>query len=87
MVSFVDALGWLAAFLTTAANVPQVIKCVRTGKADDLSMKMLLALSAGFSLWLTYGVLRGDLIIAIANGISLCLISVLVVFKRREHSK
>lgn len=66
-----NMLGGLAAFLTTIANVPQVIKCVRTGKSGDLSKKMLIALALGFTLWLTYGLLREDLIIAGANAISL----------------
>ena len=79
-----NALGGLAAFLTTVANVPQVIKCFRTRKAGDLSKKMLIALAMGFTLWLAYGVLRGDWIIAAANAVSLCLVSVLLWFKWRE---
>jgi MtN3 and saliva related transmembrane protein len=79
-----NALGGLAAFLTTFANIPQVIKCFRTGKAGDLSKKMLIALAMGFSLWLAYGVMRDDLIIMIANAVSLCLAVVLLWFKWRE---
>jgi MtN3 and saliva related transmembrane protein len=82
-----STLGGLAAFLTTFANVPQVIKCFRTRKAGDLSKKMLIALAIGFALWLAYGVMRGDAIIAAANGVSLCLVAVLLWFKWREaHS-
>jgi MtN3 and saliva related transmembrane protein len=79
-----NTLGGLAAFLTTFANVPQVIKCFRTGRAGDLSKKMLMALAAGFALWLAYGVMRGDPIIMAANGVSLCLIAILLWFKWRE---
>jgi MtN3 and saliva related transmembrane protein len=79
-----NALGGLAAFLTTFANIPQVIKCFRTGKAGDLSKKMLIALAMGFSLWLAYGVMRDDLIIMIANAVSLCLVVILLWFKWRE---
>jgi MtN3 and saliva related transmembrane protein len=50
METFTTALGALAAVLTTAANVPQVVKCFRTGRAGDLSFKMLVALSLGFAL-------------------------------------
>ena len=80
-------LGGLAALFTTLANVPQVLKCFRTGKAGDLSMKMLLALCTGFSLWLAYGLLRGDLLIVAANAISLALGGVLLGFKWRERSR
>ena len=79
-----NLLGGLAAFLTTIANVPQVIKCFRTGKSGDLSKKMLIALALGFTLWLTYGLLRDDLIIAGANAVSLGLVAILLGFKWRE---
>lgn len=79
-----NVLGGLAAFLTTIANVPQVIKCVRTGKSGDLSKKMLIALAVGFTLWLGYGLLRDDLIIASANAVSLGLVAILLGFKWRE---
>ena len=79
-----NTLGGLAAVLTTIANVPQVIKCFRTGKAGDLSKKMLIALAMGFALWLAYGAMRGDWIIMAANAASLCLVAVLLWFKWRE---
>jgi MtN3 and saliva related transmembrane protein len=79
------SLGALAACLTTAANVPQVAKCIRTGRSDDLSLKMLILLCSGLLLWLLYGVVRGDLLIVGANAISLALCGVLLVFKFRER--
>jgi MtN3 and saliva related transmembrane protein len=79
-----NALGGLAAFLTTFANIPQVIKCFRTGKAGDLSKKMLIALAMGFALWLAYGLMRDDWIIMAANGVSFCLVAILLWFKWRE---
>ncbi len=85
MDMFANALGGLAAFLTTVANLPQVIKCFRTGKAGDLSKKMLIALAMGFALWLAYGVMRDDWIIVTANAVSLCLVAILLWFKWRER--
>jgi MtN3 and saliva related transmembrane protein len=82
-----NLLGGLAAFLTTIANVPQVIKCIRTGESSDLSLKMLITLALGLLLWLSYGMIRHDVIIAIANGVSLCLVSVLLGFKWRDRRK
>lgn len=79
-----NTLGGLAAFLTTAANVPQVIKCFRTRRAGDLSKKMLIALATGLALWMAYGAMRGDAVIVIANAISLCLVGILLWFKWRE---
>jgi MtN3 and saliva related transmembrane protein len=80
-----NVLGILAALLTTVANVPQVVKCIRTGESADLSLKMLITLALGLSLWLSYGVMRSDFIIAAANGTSLCLVGVLLGFKWRDR--
>jgi len=80
-----NVLGILAALLTTVANVPQVIKCVRTGESADLSLKMLVTLALGLLLWLSYGVMRSDFIVAVANGASLGLVGVLLGFKWRDR--
>jgi MtN3 and saliva related transmembrane protein len=45
---------------------------------------MLITLSAGFALWLAYGLLREDMIIVSANAVSLGLVAPLVAFKLRE---
>jgi MtN3 and saliva related transmembrane protein len=81
-----NIIGILAALLTTVANVPQVIKCVRTGESADLSLKMLITLALGLLLWLSYGVMRSDFIIAAANGTSLCLVGLLLSFKWRDRN-
>ena len=73
-----NVLGILAALLTTVANMPQVIKCVWTGESADLSLKMLITLALGLLLWLSYGVMRSDFIVAVANGASLGLVGVLL---------
>jgi MtN3 and saliva related transmembrane protein len=41
------ALGLLAGGLTTVSFVPQVIKIWKTKSAEDVSLKMFLALCAG----------------------------------------
>ncbi len=76
-------IGMLAAFCTTVSYVPQVRKCWATGKADDLSLKMFLLLTAGISLWIAYGFLRSDTVIIVANSISLCFLGVILYFKCR----
>lgn len=52
---WLTALGLLAAVLTTAANIPQVIKCWRTREADDISLAMIVTLGSGLALWTVYG--------------------------------
>ena len=74
-------LGVAAAFLTTASNVPQLLKCWRTGEAGDLSLKMLLMLCVGGGLWLVYGVFKADVVIIGANVASLLLLLGILFFK------
>ena len=84
MASIETLIGFVAAFCTTVSYVPQVRKCWRTGSAGDLSIKMLGILATGISLWVVYGVLKGDIVIIAANGVSLLLLAFLLVFKVRE---
>jgi len=87
MFSLETLVGFLAAFCTTVSYVPQVRKCWQTGSAGDLSLKMLAILGTGIALWIVYGVMKRDLVIIAANGVSLALNLFLVVFKVRENNR
>jgi MtN3 and saliva related transmembrane protein len=82
-VSFESLIGAAAAFCTTISYVPQLKKCWTTGQADDLSLRMLLLLAMGLSLWIAYGVLRSDLVIVAANAVSLTLLTCILCCKLR----
>ena len=77
----VTALGLTAATLTTCSFVPQLTKVWRTKSAEDLSYGMFGAFSAGILLWLVYGLVRDDLPIIVANGITLVLSVAILVLK------
>lgn len=77
-------IGLLAAFCTTVSYVPQVMKCWKTGKTDDLSLKTFSILAFGIFLWVIYGLLQGDAIIIFANGTSLCFLALILFFKLRK---
>jgi MtN3 and saliva related transmembrane protein len=81
------SVGLAAAICTTAANVPQLIKAWRTQDTDDLSLKMLVLLAVGLGLWVTYGVLKGDYVIILANGTGLALAVALVSLKLAHSSR
>ena len=81
--SLKDAIGFIAAFLTTSAFLPQVIKAWRTRSTKDVSFIMFLALVGGICLWLVYGILQSDIPIIVANVSSLCLTSIILYFKLR----
>ncbi|MGE0764977.1 MAG: SemiSWEET family sugar transporter [Hyphomicrobiaceae bacterium] len=76
-------VGTLAALCTTACNFPQVIKVHKTQETHDLSVKMLLLLNGGLGLWITYGLLKQDWLIAGSNLIGLSLTSYLLWKKLR----
>ena len=85
MLTIETLIGFAAAFCTTVSYIPQVKKCWQTGSSGDLSLKMLLILATGIGLWVVYGILKGDMVIIIANSVSLLLLGNLVVFKIREN--
>ena len=79
------SIGLFAAFCTTVSYVPQLKKCWETGSAGDLSLKTFLVLSIGIAAWVVYGILQKDIVITIANSVSLCLLLGILYFKLRSH--
>ena len=51
----VDIFGYFAAILTTAAFLPQLIKTLKTKKADDVSLTTLIMFIIGVLSWIIYG--------------------------------
>jgi MtN3 and saliva related transmembrane protein len=64
--------------------LPQLKKAWTTGETDDISLKTLLLFACGLGLWVVYGVLREDIVIILANGISLALLAGLLYLKLRQ---
>ena len=77
------AIGFAAAFFTTISYLPQVWKAWRTRETGDLSLRMLIALAIGLLLWIAYGMFRGDIVIIVANAVSVSLVGTLIAFKVR----
>ncbi len=80
-MSFTASIGMLAAFLTTLAFVPQVIRVIQTRDTHAISLLMYLLFSVGVALWLLYGLLLGLWPVVLANGITLALALVVIAFK------
>ena len=68
-----DTFGYFAAFLTTAAFLPQLIKTLKTKKADDVSLTTLIMFIIGVLSWIIYGYKIVSSPILIANLITLIL--------------
>jgi len=60
-------------FFSLWSTVPQIRKCLRTKKADDVSKWLIISLIGGLSLWVLYGIVKEDVIIATANAIGVSL--------------
>ena len=66
-------IGLFATFFTMWSTVPQIRKSLRTRKTDDVSKWLIISLITGLSLWVLYGVVKGDMIIVGANSIDVSL--------------
>jgi MtN3 and saliva related transmembrane protein len=77
-------LGMLAAALTSLSYLPQLQKAMPRNSTSNLSLKMLMVLSAGLCLWIVYGVLKNDWVIIIANLIGATLSLAVLGFKIRD---
>ncbi|MBI5561523.1 MAG: SemiSWEET transporter [Deltaproteobacteria bacterium] len=74
-------LGLIAGTLTTASFLPQVVKAWRSRHTSDISGLMFYMLAVGIVLWLAYGIIKWDIPLMIANGVSLVLVSMITYFK------
>ena len=68
-----NIVGMMAAILTTAAFVPQVVKTWRSKSADDVSLVMFILFILGVFLWCIYGIEISALPVIIANVITFIL--------------
>ena len=78
---YVDIFGYFAAMLTTAAFLPQLIKTLKTKKADDVSLTTLIMFIIGVLSWIIYGYEISSSPILIANLITLILNLLILIFK------
>lgn len=81
---FSSIVGVVAAALTSLSYIPQLRKAWPRGATDDISLKMLVVLSLGLSLWIVYGLVRRDWVVAIANAVGLSLVGAVLVCKIRD---
>jgi MtN3 and saliva related transmembrane protein len=73
--------GILAAAITTAGFIPQIIQGYKTKHLKDLSYAMNFLLTLGFGLWLIYGIARKDMVIVVANIAGVILNITLITMK------
>lgn len=90
-MNLIEILGFSAAVLTTAANVPQAIKIIKTRSTKSISSLTYVILLSGLLLWVAYGIYTRDLPIIIANSVSAAITGLILVLKllakkeKKEH--
>ncbi len=80
-MSQLDLIGYLAAFLTTSAFIPQAWLTWKRKRAEGVSLGMYSIMVSGVSCWLLYGIMLGALPIIIANTVTLLLAIFILVMK------
>ena len=79
----IENLGFVAAFCTTIAFVPQLARVVRRRSAKDVSMPTFLLFSIGVFLWLVYGIDIGSRPVIASNSVTLVLSLGILILKLR----
>lgn len=80
-MTLIDALGYLAATLTTLSFLPQAWMTFRSRDVSGISLGMYAAFTLGIALWLAYGVLLRAWPIVIANALTFLLAAAILLMK------
>ena len=77
----IEFFGYFAAVLTTLAFLPQLIKTLKTKKAEDVSLITLIMFLTGVLSWIVYGYKIASIPILLANLITFVLNLLILIFK------
>ena len=81
-----ELFGYCAAILTTLAFFPQLIKTLKTKKAEDVSTITLIMFISGVLCWVIYGYKISSFPIILANLITL-LLNLLILISKIYYEK
>lgn len=84
---FAEAIGFVAAALTTVSFVPQVWLTWRTRDTRGVSLAMYAVFTTGIALWLAYGWFLRSWPMIIANVITLLLAASILAMKLRNRAR
>ncbi len=86
IVNLKDFIGFIAAFLTTVAFLPQAYHSWKTRDLSGISLPMYCLFTLGTATWLAYGLMISSLPVIVANAITLML-SAIVLYLKVMQSK
>lgn len=81
-----DLIGYVSAFLTTLAFVPQAHQSWKTRDLSGVSLPMYSMFSLGVLGWFIYGVMINSWPIIVANSITLIL-ATMVLYLKVKHKE
>lgn len=76
-----DILGLVASFFTTSSQIPQVIRTYKTRDVSGISLSTYVIITIGLLLWLTYGIIKNDLPLIVANSTMVLLTFSITIMK------
>jgi len=82
-LDFTTIIGFIAAFLTTFAFLPQSLKTIKSKETKDLSLITLLMIEFGLVTWLIYGLMIASTPIIAANSVSILIITIILILKMK----
>jgi 5'-nucleotidase len=85
-MSLTAYIGTVAAFCTTVAFVPQIVKLRKQG-GEDLSYQMLFLYLTGVLLWLAYGIRVHAVAVIWANALAGLMVLISIVLKANPPAK
>lgn len=80
---WVEKVGFAAAFCTTSAFIPQLVRVLHLRSARDISLPTFLLFSVGVFLWLLYGIWAHSNPVIVSNALTLVLSVSILVLKLR----
>lgn len=83
---WIEWTGFCAAFCTTTAFVPQLLRVLKLKSARDISLGTFLLFSLGVFLWLIYGIYSGSKPVMASNGATLIL-SLSILFLKLKYDR
>lgn len=87
-MDFVSIVGYSAAILMVLGYVPQTIQTIRTRKTDDIALGSFVLMALGAACFFVQGLLTGNVPLAIANGLTATMSTIIFVIKMlNDHSK
>ncbi len=82
----IEMIGFTAAFLTTAAFVPKLVRVLKLRSAPEMSLPTFSTFSAGVVMWLLYGIYRGSVPMIVSNSLTLALtVGILLLKVKYDH--